>query len=246
MSVLPEKPPEGPDVEVRQKQLNRIRQLYASAQSKARYAAELHGADPPPEVQERVEPYAQAAIQMFYELGQLIADPSLLGGTMAPGDGAKGASPAQPVASGKPKGPVLPRQPGFDSWCLTDPAARDKLKNDRKAAKAIKQMWGMDPDPARTLAIQAEIDAAFARGDVAYAIDGDVRVGHWFRCPWGPVYVAQRPVTLGGVKLKSLQQFVFEVSAAGLNHGTGFTRRIFTATFHRTEEMEYDAQKRAS
>jgi hypothetical protein len=243
MSILPETAPDGPE---QQKQLNRIRQLYASAQSKARYAAELHGADPPPTVRERVEPYAHEAIQMFYELGQLIADPSLVGG------GAKAALPPaekreeRPPEGAKKKGAqgrgkelVLPRQPGFDDWCLTDPTARDALKKDRKAVKAIRQMWGMDPDPARTLAIQAEIDAAFERGD---AIEDDVRIGHWFRCPWGPVYVAQKPVTLGGVRLKSLQQFVFEVSAAGVNHGSGFTRRILPDNFHRTPRLAYDGR----
>jgi hypothetical protein len=252
MVILPEKAPEGPE---QQKQLNRIRQLYASAQSKARYAAELHGADPPPDVQERVEPYAQAAIQMFYELGQLIADPSLAGGVAAPPEDAPPQDP--PAESGgervevkrtrKARGsaPPLPRQPGFDLWRLSDPAARDRLKSDRKAVKAIRQMWNLDPDPARTLAIQAEIDAALERGDVAYAIAGVDRVGHWFRCPWGPVYVAHRPVTLGGVKLGSLQQFVFEVSAAGVNHGTGFTRRILPDTFHRTTNVEYDRRGRA-
>jgi hypothetical protein len=246
MAILPEKAPDGPE---QQKQLNRIRQLYASAQSKARYAAELHGADPPPDVQERVEPYAQAAIQMFYELGQLIADPSLADGVAAPpaeSPAEAGSKDAVGKGTRKARGnvPPLPRQPGFDPWCLSDPVARDRLKKDRKAAKAIRQMWSMDPDPARTLAIQAEIDAAFERGDVAYAIAGDDRIGHWFRCPWGPVYVAQRPVTVGGVKLGTLQQFVFEVTAAGVNHGSGFTRRILPNTFHRTTKVEYDGRAR--
>jgi hypothetical protein len=212
-----------------QKQLNRIRALCASAQGKARYAVELHGADPPPAVQERVEPYARAAIEMFYELGQLVADPALAGG---------GAADARPVA--RPSGPRLPRQPGFDEWCLTDPAARDHLRNDRKARKAIRQLWGLDPDPARTLAIHAEIQAAFERGDVAYATAGGERIGHWYRCPWGPVYAAQKEVTLGGVRLKSLQQFVYEVSAAEVNHGRGFRRRIALGNFHQTGQFGYD------
>jgi hypothetical protein len=228
VATLPETAPDGPD---QQKQLNRIRALHASAQSKARYAIELHGADPPPAVQERVEPYAREAIEMFYEVGQLVADPTLVGGS---------AGGAEPAPAGKRAGPLLPRQPGFDEWCLTDPAARAHLKNDRKARKAIAQLWGMDPDPARTLAIHAEIQAAFERGDVAYATVNEQRIGHWFRCPWGPVYVAQKPVTLGGVRLKSLQQFVYEVSAAGVNHGRGFRRRIFPGTFHQTGQFEYE------
>ncbi|HEV3050017.1 MAG TPA: hypothetical protein VGX50_06900, partial [Longimicrobium sp.] len=61
-----------------QAQLNRIRHIYASAESKARYASDLHGDEFSREVHLRVAPYARDAIERFYELGQLIADPSLI------------------------------------------------------------------------------------------------------------------------------------------------------------------------
>jgi hypothetical protein len=74
MAFLPDEPPEG---EEKQAQLNRIRQLYASAESKARYATDLLGAGATREVQQRLEPYARDAIELFYTVGQLAADPWL-------------------------------------------------------------------------------------------------------------------------------------------------------------------------
>lgn len=244
MAVLPESAPDAPE---QQKQLNRIRQLYASAQGKARYAAELHGADPPPAVQERVEPYAREAIEMFYALGQLIADPSLAGGGAEAESGVE-ARPAPRTEKGPraEKVPLLPTQSGFDKWMLTDPDARPGLKKDKRACAAIDRIWRTDPDPLRTGSIFREIGLAMERGTVGYATTraGD-RVGHWFRCPWGPIYVAKRSVVLDGVRLAAGQQFVYEVSAAEGGaakgrRGKGFTRRILLGNFKATDAVAYD------
>ena len=234
VAVLPEVAADAPE---HQKQLNRIRQLYASAQGKARYAAELHGADPPPAVRERVEPYAREAIEMFYELGQLAADPELAGGAReaatAPGPVAAKASPS-------------PSQPDFDKWMLTEPAARPALKNDQRARAPINRIWKMDPNPLLTCSIQREIETAMEHGEVGYATTrGGARVGPWFRCPWGPIYVANRSFVLDGVRLLAGQQFVFEVSApepgtSGGKRGNGFVRRILLGTFKATGDVVYD------
>jgi hypothetical protein len=74
MEFLPATPPAEREKEV---QLNRIRQLHASAQTRARYAEDLCGTDPVPEVRDRAAEHAQAAISQFYLLGQLVADPQL-------------------------------------------------------------------------------------------------------------------------------------------------------------------------
>jgi hypothetical protein len=238
MAVLPESAPDAPE---HQKQLHRIRQLHASAQGKARYAAELHGADPPPAVQERVEPYAREAIEMFYELGQLIADPALAGG------GTKGVPASAPGAA-----PLLPSQPEFDKWLLTEPDARDALKKDGRARAAINRIWRTDPNPLLTCSIHREIETAMERGDVGYAMTrGGQRVGHWFRCPWGPIYVAKRIIDLDGVRLLAGQQFVFEVRAAEPGapkgkRGNGFIRRILLGTFKATESVVYDEPGRGA
>jgi hypothetical protein len=224
--------PEKSDDAGQQTQLNRIRQLYASAQTKARYAADLHGTGSSPDVHDRLEPYAREAIELFYQVGQLIADPPL-----ARDAEDQGARRGRGRKGGK--GRLMPGQPGFDEWCLTDPDALTRLKADRKARKAIQQLWRMDPKPDRTLSIQAEIQAAFDAGSVEYAKSGRGRIGHFWRCPWGPVYVAKKGLMLGGTRLTALQQFVFEVSADGMSKGEPFRRKVSVGVFHPTDEVSY-------
>ena len=131
------KQPGEPDGREKQAQLNRIRQHYASAQAKARYAVELHGTTPR-DVHERLERYAKEAIELYYELGQLIADPALAGDSAQP----RGTIPPP---SGSRTRVVLPGEEGFDPWCLTDPDARTRLTGDREARKAVRQMRQLDP-----------------------------------------------------------------------------------------------------
>jgi hypothetical protein len=109
-------------------QLNRIRQLHASAQGKARYATDLHGNDPPPDVQDRAEPYARQAIEMFYELGQLVADPTLAARNQPPSR--RAIAPGKPAAS-KPK--PAPRKPPPHPAPLLKPAPE---------AQAAAPAWG--------------------------------------------------------------------------------------------------------
>jgi hypothetical protein len=214
-----------------QAQLNRIRQLYASAESKARYALDLHGTGATREVHERVEPYARDAIELFYELGQLVADPSLA------------VDPAPPVLaapaalSPAPATRPLPGEPGFDAWCLTDPQAAAVLQRNQRAQRAVKRLWQLDSDPARTLAIHAEIQRAFDRGHITYASDGTERVGYFHCCPWGPVYVVKHPVTLGGTALEVMQRFVYDVGAR--NRTEEFRRRVLVGNFQETGELQY-------
>lgn len=90
MAFLPDEPPEEDE---KQAQLNRIRQLYASAESKARYATDLLGAGATREVQLRLEPYARDAIELFYTVGQLAADPWLAVNPPAPAVPVQSAAP---------------------------------------------------------------------------------------------------------------------------------------------------------
>ena len=230
MAFLPEKAPDGAD---QQAQLNRIRQIHASAESKARYALDLHGADPTPELTQRLEPYVLDALEIFFELGQLAADPWLAA-----------ASPPSP----EPAVPLLPREavhlpgePGFDTWCLTDPQAAARLQRDDRAQRALRKLWRQDPDPARTLAIHAEVRSAFEQGHVTYAASGTRRVGYFHCCPWGSIYAATRVVTLGGTRLKPMQRFVFDVGA----HDGVFRRRILVGTFQETGEVAYGPHRDA-
>jgi hypothetical protein len=96
MAFLPTTPPEDP---ARQAQLHRIRQLHAAAQVRARYAEELGtGAAP---VHERAADDARAAIEQFYLLGQLVADPALV----------KDLPAAEPPRTVRPTPPAAPSQP---------------------------------------------------------------------------------------------------------------------------------------
>ncbi|WP_420125632.1 hypothetical protein [Longimicrobium sp.] len=260
-------PAEAPGEGEQQAQINRIHQLYASAQSKARYAADLHGAAPTRELHGRVEPHVRAAIELFYQVGQLIADPTLATETavarpdprpapaVAPPDPPRSplvpAPPAPPHASdsaleawsaleewaGPHRRSALPGKPGFDLWALTDPVARHTLERDPEAKRALRKMWKMDPRPARTLAVHDEIRAAFGRGDIAYAGNGTTRVGHFHCCPWSPVFVARRKVSIGGTRVRAMEQFVYDV---GWSHAEGtFRRRIVVGAFQETSKVEY-------
>jgi hypothetical protein len=301
MAFLPDEPPEGDE---KQAQLNRIRQLYASAESKARYATDLLGAGASREVQLRLEPYARDAIELFYTVGQLAADPWLAVDPPPPAVPVRSAAPlrvpAEPpvlvqvdpshLVAADPPAPIEPRadlrptvqgapyavsapapaastpaepvrkpvrepelepvrepvrepapKPGFDPWSLTDSQAVAELREDHRAVRAVRRMWRLDPDPGQTLAIQAEIESAMKRGAVAYASDGNDRLGHFNRCPWGSVYVASRRVTLGGKALRPMQRFVYDVGTAGEDEP--FRRRILTGSFYRAGEVEYGLQQ---
>ncbi len=210
-----------------------IRQLHASTSTTARYAEEMMGGDPSRDVHERVEEHAKKAIEGYYLLGQLLAMPELARRALAQ---QKALAKAPRARSRTP----MPGETGFDSWCLTDPDAAKKFKKDAAAREAIETLWALDPDPAETLGIQADIDAAFERGDIAYAtVKGGRKLGHFFCAPWGSVYVVKKPITLGGTRLRTMQQFIFNVTCEGVNLGVAFEREILTANFAPTDRFEY-------
>lgn len=212
-----------------QRQLDTIRQHYAAATTQARYADDMHGIDPSRDVHERVEEYLKAAIEQFYLVGQLVAMPERA---------EKATVVAPPVAL--PKAQPRPGQPGFNPWVLTDPLSREKFQRDPEAREAIRLLWVHDPAPEKTLAIQAEIEAAYTRGDISIAKKADGRrLGHFFCTPWAAIYTVNRSVTLGGVALAPLQTFVFDVSIEGMNRGVPFRRQIKVAKFVSTTELEY-------
>lgn len=212
-------------------QYNQIKQVHASATAKARYAEDLHGTDPSPDMHERVEPYIKECIENFYRLGQLVAMPSL---ALKPEVVTKAAPPIVR------KKRLLPGDSGFDLWCMTSDTCKEAMQRDPEARKAIQTLWSLDPNPGLTLDIQEEVDAALMRGDIQFARRPDgSRFGHFFCCPWQPIYEVLRPVKLGGTQLRAMQQFVFDVTAEGVNLGNKFTREIMIGNFHPTSEIEY-------
>jgi hypothetical protein len=219
----------------REAQRDRIREVFAIAQSKARYAEEMHRAEPTRDVHERVEEHVKTAIEGFYTFGQLAAMPSQ---AIQHPAAIQHASTKAPIVSIPIQ--ALPNTPNFDVWCLTDAKARQNYRYDREAKSAVETLWKLDPDPALTLRIKAEIDAAYTRGDITYAVGKNQKpLGYFFCCPWGTVYSVVRPVTIGGVRLTTLQQFVFDVTAEGTNLGVPFRRQVKLGNFSPTDKFEY-------
>jgi hypothetical protein len=114
MAFLPD---EAPDGDEKQAQLDRVRQLFASAESKARYATDLLGAGATREVQLRLEPYARDAIELFSTVGQLAADPWLAVDPPPPAVPVRAAAPLLvPVDPSLliPADPLAPIEPRAD------------------------------------------------------------------------------------------------------------------------------------
>lgn len=208
----------------------RVREMIADAKARADYAERLYSHTVPADLHEQIERSIKGALEQYYRAGQVIAMPSLADRPLRTSGGAVGQSAASP----------LPGQSGFDPWCLTDPESRALWKRDPKARRAVDALWRADPNPARTLAIQAEIDAALARGDVAAATGPSGRkLGFFYCCPWGSIYVAKRAVTIGGRRLPAGQEFTFDVSAEAVAEGGPFKREVLVGSFSTTTDVDY-------
>ncbi len=239
-----------PQTDEQTKSANQIRQIHASAQTKARYAEDMMNGNPSRDVHERVEEHVKEAVESYYLLGQLLAMPELALKVKQPPK----PLPAPPMSP--PPTPFYTPSPNlyapqiaqlapsgaanFDMWCLTAPEAKGKFQQDREAVRAIKTLWQLDPDPRRTIEIQNEINAALARGDIGFALDKwGKKLGHFFCAPWGSVYVAKRSITIGGTRMMTMQQFIFNVTCEGVNLGAPFEREIMTGNFTPTVKFEY-------
>lgn len=218
--------------EARRPELAKIESLLAAAETTADYADQLHtelhgGGRASQGLHERIERSIQDAVEKAFLVGQLAAMPEL----------EHKVPPRDDVRGRRLPGPG---EPGFDPWCLTDPRTRAQWQRDPQAKAAVDSLWRHDPDPARTLELQAAIDAALANGAIDYATDArGRRLGNYFCCPWAPVYVAKRPAQIGGTRLRPLQQFTFDVSAEEILEGGDFKRELLLASFSTTDEIDY-------
>lgn len=202
---------------------DRVHEVLAEAEAAASYADRLWAPGVPNSVHEAIENHAKLAVERFYEAGQLLSMPRL---ALEPR-----REPA-PVAGRQIPGPGRRE---FDPWRLTDPDTRSRWRADPEARQAIEALWASDPDPERTLAIQADIEAAAEGGD----IERLAAVGPYYCCPWAPIWVVKRPVVLGGRRLRALEQFTYDVSAEEMAEGGPFVRRILVGQFRPTDEIDY-------
>ena len=203
-----------------------IRQLMARGDSRRDRAAALwRGGARSAEAHQSIEAQVKEAIRSYFLAGQLMAVPTLATRVDVESDVLSSA--------GGGRAPV-PGEQGFDPWCLTDPVSRSRFGGDRAARRAIDMLWRYDPDPSRTLAVQAEIDAAVTRGDVT-----SEGLGNYFCCPWSAIYQVVNPVSIGGKRLRRGQQFTFDVSAEEMGGGGPFKREILVAQFRPTDEIDY-------
>jgi hypothetical protein len=211
-------PPEGKADEA-----SRLKGLAAEADSVVSFGESLWSPDAGDEVHEKVENSLRRGIAAFYRLGQLLAMPALLD--------------RPEITAALITGPALPLpgQPGFDPWCLTAPASRAYWQCDPAAQRAVDLLWRYDPDPAATMGIQAQINAAVASRAVAF----DETDSHYYCCPWSAIYLVRRPVTLAGQRLRPMQEFTFDVSAEEIAEGGQFARRLLLGPFHPTTEVDY-------
>jgi hypothetical protein len=213
--------PEGQVPSEHRRRFGLVRQRIADADTAADYALQLCSEDPSQRLHEEVEKRIKAALEGYYVAGQMLAVPELV-------PAGKGQSPGVP-----PRPLPGPANSDFDPWCLTDPLTRTRWRGDARARKAIDNLWRWDPDPQATLHIQHAIDWALVRGDIAST------KMHYFCCPWSPVFVAKRPVEIGGKRLRHLQQFTYDVSAEEMGEGGQFKREIVVANFEPTHRVDY-------
>lgn len=202
---------------------DRVHEVLGEAESAAAYADSLWAPQVPDTIHEAIEQHSKRAIELFYLLGQLMAMPRLAL--------AERPSP-RPVGGQRLPGPG---EPGFDPWVLTDPRSLGRWQRDGTAQAAIEQLWRRDPEPRRTLAVQGEIQAARERGDIVL----DERIGHYFCCPWAPIYLVRRPVVINRQRLGVMQQFAYDVSAEEMERGGPFTRRLVIGAFSPTNDVDY-------
>ncbi|RSM45302.1 hypothetical protein DMB66_51295 [Actinoplanes sp. ATCC 53533] len=215
------------DVPARHQQaVNRLKQLAAEAAAAADYAVSLSTQRHHPGLHELIENNLKNALELWFHVGQLAAMPRLL-------DNYRALRPAA-----RPDVAALPGGSRFDPWCLTDRATLARWQRDPQARQAIAEMWQYDPDPAATLTLKAQIDAAVAAGDVVLH---RTRAGStcYYECPWSPLYEVRRPTRIAGRSLKVLEQFTLQAAADDVLRGGTFERGIVTGPFQPTNEVDY-------
>lgn len=107
---------------------------------------------------------------------------------------------------------------GFDPWAITDPDVRASRQTDPKSVDALTKFWFDNPSPGKSYRLFQEILAARERQLVRHATRQSFSY-----CPWAPLWVAWRPVVIGGVALAPGDYFTLYV---GRDAEGGFVSEI--------------------
>lgn len=207
---------------------NRLGGLYAQADAAVEQAEQMWRPSDEQPLHRAVEDALRDALEQLFELGQLLARPSLLDGEGA--------------GSGPHASRLTPGETGFDPWCLSDPAAARSLGHDPAARSALEHLWRSDPDPRATLALFEEVKQAAQDGSIAPSDES----GSYFYCtPWPTIYTVRSPVTLAGHALRPAQQFTLDICTGGDHSGAaGFHRDLLIQTFQPVAQLEFCDQAR--
>jgi hypothetical protein len=167
---------------------------------------------------EIIELIIKTAIELAFRIGQLAALPQFISelGEHAQLPGGRYRVDRYPG----------PSESGFDLWRLTDPATQPAWEGNELSLAAIQSQWLDDPDPAATLAIQAEIDAALARGDIERMPDAT-----YHTCPWSAIYLVVNPVTIGEKSIRRGATFTLDITYELTEGGVRFSRDVLVADF---------------
>jgi hypothetical protein len=186
----------------------RLRPTLAVLQSAVDAASGLdagHGASP--DLKAAIAQRLLAALDRGFQAGQLLASPELLAKPPPEPEHAPAALGSATLAL------LLPGDPGFDPWCLTDPLQRERRDGDGVSAGLLAGFWRRDPEPATTIALQSEVVAAIENGAAAYLPEGTYGTLAEIakHCPWPGVLLAQGDVAIAGEEIGAGERFVLAV-----------------------------------
>lgn len=117
----------------------------------------------------------------------------------------------------KPPRPQPPPEP--DIWLLTAAFQRPQRRASAADTDKLKRLWQADSDPAATVALHEQVQAAITAGTARRNGDEALR-----EAPWSQVYLALRPVTIDGVQLRANEKFALEVGVRDGQFRRGISR----------------------
>ena len=161
----------------------------------------LNGEAVDAETHEQAENYLWASLETYVRLGQIVALPTLI-------DHRAGSGHRPPPKRGR-------RVSRRDAWCLTSDVARKELKREGRDGWGEDELdelwsnkqWRISADEQRFLDGVARLNEEGAIMDSASYIA---------ECPFNSIWVARRPVTVMGCKLKAGSRFAYNH-----HHGKG-------------------------